>query len=173
VSLALAEVLFDGPHISVADRRFDYGETRQIAFGFINNRLFVCVYADRDGGRRIISLRTRERSGGMAKKLSRAAREALRKTDWRRLDAMTDADIARQIAANADAAPDMAPDIDVRAIREAIGMTQVEFAAAYAFSVRTIQEWERGAKRPSGPARTLLRAIKGDPEGLRKALAAA
>ena len=63
--------------------------------------------------------------------------------------------------------------IDVRAIREAIGMTQAEFAAAYQFSVRTVQEWERGAKRPSGPARTLLRAIKGDPEGLRKALAAA
>ena len=50
VSLALAEVLFDGPHTSVADRRFDYGETRQIVFGFINNRLFGCVYADRDGG---------------------------------------------------------------------------------------------------------------------------
>ena len=99
----------------------------------------------------------------MAKKLSKAARGALRKTDWRRVDAMTDADIARQIAAHADAAPDMAPDIDVRAIREAIGMTQVEFAAAYEFSVRTVQEWERGAKRPSGPARTLLRAIKGDP----------
>ena len=109
----------------------------------------------------------------MAKRLSKAAREALAKTDWRRVDAMTDADIARQIAAHADAAPDMAPDIDVRAIREAIGMTQAEFAAAYQFSVRTVQEWERGAKRPSGPARTLLRAIKGDPEGLRKALAAA
>jgi putative transcriptional regulator len=52
-------------------------------------------------------------------------------------------------------------------------MTQAEFAAAYEFSVRTIQEWERGAKRPSGPARTLLRAIKGDPEALRRALAAA
>ena len=109
----------------------------------------------------------------MAKKLSKAAREALRKTDWRRVDAMTDTDIARQIAAHVDAAPDMAPVIDVRAIREAIGMTQVEFAAAYEFSVRTVQEWERGAKRPSGPARTLLRAIKGDPEGLRRALAAA
>ena len=109
----------------------------------------------------------------MAKKLSKAARDAVRKTDWRRVDAMTDTDIARQIAAHADAAPDMAPVIDVRAIREAIGMTQVEFAAAYEFSVRTVQEWERGAKRPSGPARTLLRAIKGDPEGLRKALAAA
>jgi putative transcriptional regulator len=67
----------------------------------------------------------------------------------------------------------LAPDIDVRAIREAIGMTQVEFAAAYEFGVRTVQEWERGAKRPSGPARTPLCAIKGDPEGLRKALAAA
>ena len=109
----------------------------------------------------------------MAKKLSKAAREALRKTDWRRVDAMTDTDLARQIAAHADAAPDMAPVIDVRAIREAIGMTQVEFAAAYEFSVRTVQEWERGAKRPSGPARTLLRAIKGDPEGLRRALTAA
>ena len=108
----------------------------------------------------------------MAKKLSEAARKAFAETDWRRVDAMTDADIARQIASNADAAPDMAPDIDVRAIRKAIGMTQVEFAAAYEFSVRTVQEWERGAKRPSGPSRTLLRAIKGDPEGLRKALAA-
>ena len=109
----------------------------------------------------------------MAKKLSEAARKALAATDWRKLDAMGDADIARQIAANPDAAPDMAPAIDVRAIRVAAGMTQTQFAAAYEFSVRTIQEWERGAKRPSGPARTLLRAIKADPEGLRKALSAA
>ncbi len=110
---------------------------------------------------------------GTAKKLGKAARDAFRTTDGQRVDAMTDADIARQIAGHADAAPDTAPDIDVRAIREAIGMTQVEFAAACEFTVRTVQEWERGAKRPSGPARTLLRAIKGDPEGLRKALAAA
>jgi putative transcriptional regulator len=109
----------------------------------------------------------------MAKTVSKAAREALAAADWRKLDAMTDEDIARQIATNPDAAPDMAPEVDVRAIRRAAGMTQAEFAAAYEFSVRTVQEWERGAKRPSGPARTLLRAIKGDPEGLRKALAAA
>ncbi len=107
----------------------------------------------------------------MAKTLSKAARDALATTDWSRIDATTDADIARQIAANPDAAPDMAPQIDVRAIRRAAGMTQAQFAAAYQFSVRTVQEWERGAKRPSGPARTLLRAIKADPEGLRKALA--
>jgi putative transcriptional regulator len=109
----------------------------------------------------------------MAKSLSEAARKALAATDWRKVDALTDADIARQIAANPDAAPDMAPEIDVRAIRRAAGLTQAQFAAAYQFSVRTVQEWERGAKRPSGPARTLLRAIRNDPEGLRKAIAAA
>lgn len=54
VSLALAEVLFSRPHISISDSRFDYGETRQIAFGFINNRLFVCVYTDRGDERRVI-----------------------------------------------------------------------------------------------------------------------
>jgi uncharacterized protein len=57
VPLALAEVLFSGPHTTVADRRFDYGETRHIAFGFINNRLSVCVYTDHDNERRIISQR--------------------------------------------------------------------------------------------------------------------
>jgi putative transcriptional regulator len=109
----------------------------------------------------------------MAKKLSRIAAEALAATDWTRVDAMTDVDIARQIAANPEAAPDMAPEIDVRAIRRATGMTQDEFAAVYQFGIRTVQQWERGAKRPSGPVRTLLRAIKADPEGLKRALKAA
>jgi len=109
----------------------------------------------------------------MEKILSEQATRALTATDWRRVDAMTDAEIAHQIASNPDAAPDMAPEIDVRAIRAAAGMTQAQFAATYAFSIRTVQEWERGAKRPSGPARTLLRAIKADPDGLRRALSAA
>ena len=109
----------------------------------------------------------------MAKTLSKAARDALAATDWSKVDAMTDKAIARQIAANPDAAPDMAPEVDVRAIRRSAGMTQAQFAAAYQFSFRTVQEWERGAKTPSGPARTLLLAIKADPEGLRRALAAA
>jgi putative transcriptional regulator len=109
----------------------------------------------------------------MARTLSKAAQEALAATDWHGIDAMTQSDIARQIASNPDAAPDMAPLIDVRAIRRAAGMTQAQFAAAYRFSLRTVQEWERGAKRPSGPARSLLQAIKADPEGLRKVLAAA
>jgi putative transcriptional regulator len=45
----------------------------------------------------------------MAKPLSEAARTALTETNWVGVDALTDADIARQIAAN----PDAAPEIDV------------------------------------------------------------
>ncbi len=41
VSLALAEVLFAGPHVSMIDDRFDYGEVRELAFGLINGRFFV------------------------------------------------------------------------------------------------------------------------------------
>ena len=57
VSLALAEVFFAGPHLSLVDDRFDYGEVREVAFGFIDGRLVVCVYVDRHGERRVISLR--------------------------------------------------------------------------------------------------------------------
>jgi putative transcriptional regulator len=82
--------------------------------------------------------------------LSKAAAKALALTNWRKIDATTDTEIARQIASNPDAAPDMAPVIDVPALRRATSITQAEFAAAYHFSVRTVQEWERGSKRPSG-----------------------
>lgn len=61
VSLALAEVLFAGPCVSLADDRFDYGEVREVAFGLISGRLFVCVYVDRGAQRRVISLRKANR----------------------------------------------------------------------------------------------------------------
>jgi uncharacterized protein len=61
VSLALAEVLFAGRHLSVSDDRFEYGEIREVAFGLINGRLFVCVYVDREAERRVISLRKANR----------------------------------------------------------------------------------------------------------------
>ena len=61
VSLALAEVLFAGPHLSVTDDRFEYGELREVAFGLINDRLFVSVYADREAERRVVSLRRANR----------------------------------------------------------------------------------------------------------------
>ena len=46
----------------------------------------------------------------MTQTVSDTARRALLATDWTKLDAMTDDEIARQIASNRDAAPDMAPE---------------------------------------------------------------
>lgn len=57
VSLALAEVMFAGPHVVLDDDRFDYGESRKVAFGLVRGRVFVCVFVDRGWIRRIISLR--------------------------------------------------------------------------------------------------------------------
>ena len=57
VSLALAEVLFDGKHVKLADDRFAYGEKRMIAFGKVGLSVFACVFTDRGVPRRIISLR--------------------------------------------------------------------------------------------------------------------
>lgn len=57
LSLALAPLMFERlVHIADDDRK-DYGEHRQVAYGRINGRLFVCVFTDRDGVRRIISSR--------------------------------------------------------------------------------------------------------------------
>ncbi|KQT69923.1 MULTISPECIES: BrnT family toxin [unclassified Aureimonas] len=41
----------------VIDGRHDYGEVRKIAFGFIQDRLHVLVYTERDTHIRVISLR--------------------------------------------------------------------------------------------------------------------
>jgi uncharacterized protein len=50
--------LMDWGHANFeVDDRFDYGEERVVAYGLIDDRLHVCVFVDRHGVRRIISLR--------------------------------------------------------------------------------------------------------------------
>jgi uncharacterized DUF497 family protein len=39
------------------DKRHDYGEVRRIAYGYVEERLFVCVYTLREDTLRIISVR--------------------------------------------------------------------------------------------------------------------
>lgn len=49
---------------------------------------------------------------------------------------------------------------DIRAVRERSGMTQQQFAAAFGIGLGTLQKWERGERRPSGAARSLLRVMR-------------
>lgn len=55
-------------------------------------------------------------------------------------------------------------EIDVKRLRQKIGMTQVEFAAMFGISVGTLRHWERGDRTARGPALVLLNLVKKDPE---------
>jgi len=50
-------VVFNGPKLTVLDDREEYGETRWITFGYLDEKLVVVVWTKRKTARRIISLR--------------------------------------------------------------------------------------------------------------------
>ena len=55
---------------------------------------------------------------------------------------------------------------DVKKIREDLHLSQSAFAALMGVSVKTLQEWEQGRRKPSGPASALLRVANRHPEAL-------
>jgi len=62
--------------------------------------------------------------------------------------------------------------VDVKAIRGRLGMSQSEFARTFGFPLGTLQNWERGHRRPEGAARVLLTVIDRRPEAVLEALEA-
>jgi putative transcriptional regulator len=63
------------------------------------------------------------------------------------------------------------PQVDVREVRAKLGLSQSTFAAMFRVSVATVRNWERGRRRPEGPARVLLTVIEREPDAVRRALA--
>ena len=63
--------------------------------------------------------------------------------------------------------------IDVKAIREKLGLSQQAFAGRFGFSVNTLRHWEQGRRTPEGPTRAYLLVIERDPGAVQKALRAA
>ena len=57
-------------------------------------------------------------------------------------------------------------DVDMKAIRDKLGLSQGAFAARFGFSVGAVREWEQGRRRPEQAARTLLLVIQHDPEAV-------
>lgn len=60
--------------------------------------------------------------------------------------------------------------VDVASLCRRIGMTQEQFAARFGFSVATLRHWERGDRKPRGPALVLLNLIDGYPLAVMQAL---
>ena len=63
--------------------------------------------------------------------------------------------------------------VDVKAIRENVGMSQPEFASAFGISLGTLRHWERGDRKPRGPALVLLNVVAKEPKAVLKALSPA
>lgn len=59
---------------------------------------------------------------------------------------------------------------EVAEARGRTGLTQIEFAEALNISPRTLQEWEQGRRKPSGPAKALIEIAFRHPEVFREDL---
>jgi putative transcriptional regulator len=61
-------------------------------------------------------------------------------------------------------------EVDVKAIRNRLGMTQARFSNTFGFSLDAIKHWEGGRRTPEAPARTLLTVIDKNPVAVLTAL---
>ena len=57
VDFADAPAIFEGETVTVADDRFDYGETRYMTLGLLRNLVILVVHTESDDVIRIISTR--------------------------------------------------------------------------------------------------------------------
>jgi putative transcriptional regulator len=104
------------------------------------------------------------------------------KTDWARVDAMTDEDIARQIAEDPDVAPDMSEAlergdfirlhvVDVFGIRTGMRLSHEAFAERFGLDAEEVRGWEAMGGVPDETIRTYLRVIEREPEVVARAVA--
>jgi putative transcriptional regulator len=100
------------------------------------------------------------------------------KTNWARLNAMTDQEVTAAALSDPDAQPRTTEQLArmrrvsrVKVLRHRLGMTQVQFAEAFHLPVTTLRDWEQHRSTPDAPARALLLAIERDPEVMRRLLA--
>ena len=99
------------------------------------------------------------------------------KTDWARLEAMTDDEVLAAARSDPDAQP-LTPEqlaqmrrvSRVKVLRQRLGMTQTEFAQAFHLPITTLRDWEQRRSVPDAPARALLLAIERDPKVMRRLL---
>jgi putative transcriptional regulator len=60
--------------------------------------------------------------------------------------------------------------VNVKSIRQETRLTQDEFASAFGISVATLRHWERGDRKPHGPALVLLNLVKKAPDTVLRVL---
>jgi putative transcriptional regulator len=94
-------------------------------------------------------------------------------TDWAAVDAITDEEIRAAALSDPDSVPVPVYDtpglihqVNVKKLRERLGLTQEAFAATYRIPVGTLRDWEQCRKNPDAPARAYLLVIARNPEAV-------
>ncbi len=60
--------------------------------------------------------------------------------------------------------------INVKSVREKLGMSQPEFAMKFGIPLATLRNWEQGRRKPEAMARVLLRIIDDNPHVVERSL---
>ncbi|MFC1770932.1 helix-turn-helix domain-containing protein [Candidatus Margulisiibacteriota bacterium] len=106
------------------------------------------------------------------------------KTNWDKLRELSNDEINEKAKSDKDAKPltksqlskfkHVEPindnDLDIKAIRNKLHVSQAKFAMYFGVSARTIQEWEQHRRKPSGAAKYFLKVIEQEPEAIQRAL---
>ena len=99
------------------------------------------------------------------------------KSDWARVDAMTDED-AYQNALDDPDNPPLTPERlakmrripNPKKIRLGLNLTQEEFARQFHIALGTLRDWEQHVRMPDSTAIAYLNVIENNPEAVREAL---
>jgi putative transcriptional regulator len=62
------------------------------------------------------------------------------------------------------------PEVDVRGVRQGMGLSQAQFATKFGLPPATLRNWEQGRSRPDAPTRVLLAVIARHPEAVEDVL---
>jgi len=60
--------------------------------------------------------------------------------------------------------------VDVKQIRQSLGMNQTQFAAAFGIGLRTLRNWENGERTPKGIALVLFKILAQEPKTVMRIL---
>jgi putative transcriptional regulator len=108
-----------------------------------------------------------------------ADKSAGTKHDWRQFDVLTDAGIVKAARRDPDAQPLSDAQLkrmhrpNPKVVRQALGLSQEEFAQRFRIPVGTLRDWEQGRVEPDHAARAYLMVIARNPKAVWEALESA
>lgn len=99
------------------------------------------------------------------------------RTDWARVDAMTEEEVEANALSDPDNPPWTAEELqrlkplsNTKAIRTRLHLTQEQFALRFHLPLGTVRDWELGRREPDTAAKNFLRVIEHDPQTVIEAL---